>query len=251
MTDWFTVINELDRPIVIYPRAVQALGGHAEAAFALQLRYWMARCDDPCGWVYKSSGELEVELCLSVRQQEYIREKLKRLGVLETNYHRMEHLLYYRLKKDKFNALMDCAKPEDIGIKHSQPTGVVIPPNGNGTPKKRSSFNTENTSESTAENAAPITVAQVDEEWSAYQERLRIDNEKRDAKAARKGKFQQRPTFRKEPAHVQEVRTRSKGEERAERNRKALEVLDHPERLPEHLRDALQARHNRRGGGRV
>ena len=54
-----------------------------------------------------------------------------------------------------------------------------------------------------------------------------------------------RPRFEKESRHVQEIPTRSKGEERAERTRKALEILDHPEKYPEHLRPTIPARGQR------
>jgi hypothetical protein len=46
-------------------------------------------------------------------------------------------------------------------------------------------------------------------------------------------------------SNVETQPKRSKGEERAERTRKALEILDHPERYPEHLRPTVPAGNKR------
>jgi hypothetical protein len=156
MLDWFEAVSDLDKPIVIYPRAIRAFGGHAEAAFVYQFRFWMKICADKEGhWVYKTTAELEEELCLTVRQQEYIREKLTNLGVLETEYRRTEHLLYFRLKRDVFNALMEAVPKNAYAPEHSQKEEVAFPKNAGGIPKKRVSINTEITTESTAESTAP------------------------------------------------------------------------------------------------
>jgi len=181
MVDWFECIKDLDRPIVLYPLAIKAFGGYAEAAFVLQLRYWMGRCADPDGWVYKTAEQWEKELCLTPRQQEYVRENLKKLKVLETRYEREKHFLHYMLEKDVFNTLLETARalPKNVGaqgtpkngVNHSQKEGQPLPKNVGGTPKKRGSFNTESTTENTTQSTQRSDASVSKSKYSTFQSR--------------------------------------------------------------------------------
>jgi hypothetical protein len=173
MPNWFEVLSDLERTVTLYARAIRAFGGYEEAAFVSQVRFWMKRCDDTGGWVFKTPEELEEELCLGPRQQEYIREKLVKLGVLETQYRRTEHLLYYRLKADVFNRLMDSVKGNpkngNARTKHPEPAGVVSRTSGSGIPTERDSViikesTSNSTSESTIDPLADLADLESDSE---------------------------------------------------------------------------------------
>lgn len=75
---------ELEKPVVLYPQIARALGGISEAIYFQQLYYWHDKGKRDDGWIYKTKKEIEEETTLTRDQQDRIRTKLVKMGVLET-----------------------------------------------------------------------------------------------------------------------------------------------------------------------
>lgn len=106
------LLASLGRPMTYYPSLGRAIGLKA-AVFACQLLYWTdrARLKD---WVYKSAEDFTAETALSYEEQRGARATLKRAGLLEERYARLEHRLYYRLNVDRLTEVIT-AWPDTTG----------------------------------------------------------------------------------------------------------------------------------------
>ncbi len=73
----------LEKPIAFYPQLSRALGGVEEAIYFQQLYYWADKGGREDGYIYKTKVEIEEETTLTRRQQDRIRVKFKKMGILE------------------------------------------------------------------------------------------------------------------------------------------------------------------------
>jgi hypothetical protein len=95
-------IISVGRPVAVYPGLRKLTGSLASTVLLCQFLYWSDKTKD--GWFYKSSDELIEETSLSYEEQKAARVKLTGLGVIEEQYRRSEHKLYFRVKKDVLNS---------------------------------------------------------------------------------------------------------------------------------------------------
>jgi len=84
------------------------------ALFLCQAIYWRGKESSGNGWLYKSSEELTTETGLSYRQQKAARAKLRKAGVLDEKYRRLNHMMYFRIDLDalarKWEEFLDASK---------------------------------------------------------------------------------------------------------------------------------------------
>ena len=101
-------LQELGRVVAYYPSLARALRDVKAAIFLGQLIYWTPRTRAEAeGWIYKTSAEIELETGLVYEEQLTARKKLVRLGILEEHNARLEHLLYFRVKGDELDTLLE------------------------------------------------------------------------------------------------------------------------------------------------
>ncbi|EGT0451665.1 hypothetical protein [Serratia marcescens] len=93
----------LDRPIAFQPSFVGLGAGVTGAVLLSQLVYWPNRMD---GWFYKTQAELTTETVLSRYEQEGARKKLVTAGVLEEDRRGVPAKLYFRVNKNRLEALL-------------------------------------------------------------------------------------------------------------------------------------------------
>ena len=116
------LLASLGRPMTYYPSLGHATGLKA-AVFACQLLFWTdrARLKD---WVYKSAEEFTAETALSYEEQRGARAALKRAGLLEERYARLEHRLYYRLNLDRLAEVIISGR--DTSGESRSPSGQTL-----------------------------------------------------------------------------------------------------------------------------
>jgi hypothetical protein len=104
-------VQELGRPIMFY-RSLAKLIGIKESLLLCQLIYWTprGRQDKGKGWIYKSAEEFEEETCLTYREQRRIRAVLVERGLIEEEYNREEHVMYFRVVPGGLNKLRATAE---------------------------------------------------------------------------------------------------------------------------------------------
>jgi hypothetical protein len=78
------IADKLERPIAFYPFLARALGDIESAIFYQQLHFWSDKGDREDGWIYKSKKDIEEETTLSRKQQDRIKNKLVKMGWIET-----------------------------------------------------------------------------------------------------------------------------------------------------------------------
>lgn len=97
------VIKNLGQPTYYYPEMRKVTGSVTSTIFFLNLYFWTGSEASQDGWIYKSSEEIEKETGLTYEEQKTARARLKKIGLLEEHYRRLEHLMYYRVNTDMFN----------------------------------------------------------------------------------------------------------------------------------------------------
>ena len=120
----------LDRPIAFQRGYVTITGSITAALMLSQAYYWSGRTGDPDGWFYKTQEEWTKETGMTRLEQESARKILRELGLVEENYERLTHRMWYRLDKSKLRSLClrmsetdigECGKPAvgNVGNRHS------------------------------------------------------------------------------------------------------------------------------------
>lgn len=204
----------LGRPVAYYPNLAKILGGVNATVFWCQLYYWTDKQHDPEGWIYKTQDELMEETGLSFDEQRTVRKKLKDKGVLEEEYRRLEHKLYYRLNFDAFDALFESNFPKSgipiSGAKDAQSRG-----DGES---KFGIIGTENTTEITNNSCYETEVSNNNDGLSlAKEKKMPVKKKKPKAqkvKVEKKsyGKYQNVKLTDEEHAQLQEELTKKNGE---------------------------------------
>lgn len=100
-------LTDLGRPVAYYPELARALDDVKEAIFICQMAYWKGKEQDPDGWIYKSSEEIERETALSYKEQRNVRAGLLAKKLLREWNSRTEHKLYFKIDWDAVNALWE------------------------------------------------------------------------------------------------------------------------------------------------
>jgi len=96
-------LENIGRPIAYYP-SLRIITGSTPATILLcQFIYWRGKESDPNGWLYKSLDDIEDETGLSHNEQKTAREKLKKAGLLQEHYARIDHQLWFRVDLDRLN----------------------------------------------------------------------------------------------------------------------------------------------------
>lgn len=98
------ILPDLGRPLVVYP-SLARLFGLKPAAFLCNLFWWTGKQRDPEGWIYKTVAEIEIETGLTRNEQAVALADLKRAGVIEDHYHRLQHRKVYRVAPERLMAL--------------------------------------------------------------------------------------------------------------------------------------------------
>lgn len=217
----FKALRGLGHAVVVH-REVAGVFGLQEGHFLEQIAYWMERTKPEAEeWVYKTSDEIEKEICLTYKQQIRIREKLVDLKVLEERQDRVNHVIFFRVNAAIFDSLM----AEGVSDQRSGTSTLLkvrdsSDQRSEGTLPKVSSYKgTEITQEITAESAAPEPGA-VCTACGLYGIHA--------CKGRPRKHKEPRQRFQKERPYVQEVPKRSSGEGRAEASRRAIEVSCRP-----------------------
>jgi len=112
-------LNLPEKVIAYRPDLARAFGntGRADLATAIylqQLCYWSDKGSRVDGFIYKTKDELQAETALSHKQQDRCREKLEKLGLLETKRIKANGvpMLHYRVNVKKANEFIEqrCGK---------------------------------------------------------------------------------------------------------------------------------------------
>ena len=133
----------LDSPIAFQRGYVTITGSITAALMLSQAWYWSKRTADPDGWFYKTQEEWTKETGMTRLEQESARKILRELGLVEENYERLTHRMWYRLDKSKLRGLCLRMSETDIGECGKPAVGTV----GN----RHSSNSAETTTETTKE----------------------------------------------------------------------------------------------------
>lgn len=100
-------LADVGRPIAYYPGLRQITGSTTATILFCQLMYWTGKEKSGDGWIYKSAEELEDETGMSYDEQKTARAKLIERGLIEEDYKRLEHRMYFRVKLDTLNAVWE------------------------------------------------------------------------------------------------------------------------------------------------
>lgn len=151
-----TAIKRLGRCVAYYP-ALSRVVGLKESIFLCQLIYWTPKAsnDKGDGWIYKSVEALDEETGLSYKEQKRIRQSLKKQGLLDEQYDRNKHLLYYKVNTEALDLLGEQMPNEQMpdGQDHLTKGNQAPDQKEGGTLPKVSSYKeAEITTEITQEN---------------------------------------------------------------------------------------------------
>lgn len=96
-------------PCMTYYPSIAAIVGLKESIFLCQLIYWTprGRHEKGEGWIYKSVEEMAAETGLGYKEQIRVRSSLVEGGLLEEQYERNEHRLYFRIVPEQLDILGD------------------------------------------------------------------------------------------------------------------------------------------------
>ena len=221
-------IKQLGRPIAFYPWIAKLIG-IKQGLLICQLLYWTGKEKNERGngWIYKSVEELEDETCIPERTCLRIRDELVEKGLLEYDHQREKHRIWLRVNCEALDKMADVA-PAKMAVGHVKMADA--------TRQNGRSFNTETTTESTAD-IAPQAGAICHTCGLAGVHHCKGQPRKYREAGDR---------YRNErKSYVQNEPKRSKGEERAERTRKALAFLDDPKKVFELMQPAVPSRNKR------
>lgn len=144
-----SAIKQMGRPMTYYPSLARIIG-LKESIFLCQLIYWTPRTHGDEGWLYKSVEEMEEETGLSYKEQMRIRKSLIGKKLMEENYARDEHRLFFRISVEQIDKL-----GEHMTNEHMLKGQLASDQRSDGIlPKVRSikSSSTEITTETTTKN---------------------------------------------------------------------------------------------------
>jgi len=106
----------LIRPIAFHPSLAKLFGGINEAIYWQQLHYWGDKGGREDGFIYKTKEDIERETTLTRYQQDPVRKKLEKLGVLEVKNIKAGSAptLHYRVNVAQVMALLEKQEKENL-----------------------------------------------------------------------------------------------------------------------------------------
>jgi hypothetical protein len=181
---WSEAYEHSGRTIAVPVKLIHAIGAKG-AILVAQLFYWKDKGIGGEGWVYKTKKQLTSETGISLKEQRKCVEEMKRKGVLETRYDRLEHRLWYRIHTETLDEIMDADSPGEVPFGH-MPKAPAKKADGTG-PKGRSAgaqragrhidqrLPQENTQETTKTKEVVVApfVSDEEEKFLAWMEALR------------------------------------------------------------------------------
>lgn len=96
-------LSDVGRPVAYYPGLRRITGSTTATILLCQLIYWTGKESRGDGWIYKSSEELTEETGLSYDEQVTARKHLTQAGLIQEEYKRLEHRMYFRVEMDAIN----------------------------------------------------------------------------------------------------------------------------------------------------
>jgi hypothetical protein len=135
------VIIGLGRPVAFYPGLKKITKSTTASILLCQFIYWLEKQDDPEGWIYKTSKDIEKETGLTYLEQVTARKVLIKLGFIKEKYKRIEHQMYFKVMVDEIN--------EKWRTKDNYVPEHGIATFGNGASPRSLNSNTETTTETT------------------------------------------------------------------------------------------------------
>ena len=96
-------LQGVGRPIAYYPGLRSITGSTTATIFICQFIYWTGKESSKDGWIYKTSADIEEETGLSYDEQKTARGKLVKAGLIEENYARLEHQMYFKVDLERLN----------------------------------------------------------------------------------------------------------------------------------------------------
>lgn len=150
--DFVSAAEALGRPVAYYPGLRRVCKSVTATIFACQLIYWSDKGAAGDGWVYKEAAGIAEETGLSYEEQKTARRHLVDAGLLEERYDRINHRMFYRLNRERFNELMN------------SPSGQChIPEHGNATFGNKAMPCSLNESEITTETTTSAKIAKIEQ----------------------------------------------------------------------------------------
>ena len=100
---------ELGKPVSFHPHLAKALGGIKEALFIQQIYFWSDKGKRQDGFIYKTTEDIEEETTIKKRTQYTLRQKLEKMGVLETKLIKANGVptLHYKVAEPMLQKLLD------------------------------------------------------------------------------------------------------------------------------------------------
>lgn len=103
----FDALKGVGKVISFHAKIARKLKSNNACIFLEQLIYWTGKekgKDSPRdGWIYKSTEKIYKETNLTYKEQIAVREILKKAGILEEFYKRLEHKQYYKINIEGLN----------------------------------------------------------------------------------------------------------------------------------------------------
>lgn len=100
-------LQGIGRPVAFYPGLRKITGSTTATILLCQLFYWTGKEASGDGWIYKTSDELTEETGLSYDEQVTARKHLVEHDLIEEEYKRLEHKMYFRVCMETINAVWE------------------------------------------------------------------------------------------------------------------------------------------------
>jgi len=95
-----------DRPIAYHAILARALNSVTAGVLLSQLLYWVPRAQHPEGWVWKTQEEIYEETALGRREQETARRVLKAAGIIEERLAGVPARLHFRVNMERLIGML-------------------------------------------------------------------------------------------------------------------------------------------------
>jgi len=116
-------INDLGRVIAFYPGLKKITGSTNASILLCQFLYWSDKTRDN-GWIYKTADEIEEETGLTYYEQKTAKNILVYLGIIESEFKRLDHTSCYKVNQDVLNTLWEEVDTKTKVVKEI-PTGLL------------------------------------------------------------------------------------------------------------------------------
>jgi hypothetical protein len=94
-------IVDIGRPVAYYPSLKKITLSTTASILLCQFLYWSDKTED--GWFWKTAEQLMDETGLTYSEQKTARERLIETGLVEEQYHRLDHEMWFRVNQEELN----------------------------------------------------------------------------------------------------------------------------------------------------